>query len=149
MIYDRTQEHVDKAIELRDSKVKTFSELTQDEIDILERGTLTINTINRIESKQEEIKNLLAEIGYYVDIENKTWDYSDVFTEDEFKRIIDNDDKLKKAFFTYSTTPKTPEASYHYEVINSIEKILVDLDVMINDVKNYYRQCGTFNCGEE
>ena len=33
--------------------------------------------------------------------------------------------------------------------INALEKILHDLDVMINDVKSHYRQCGAFECGEE
>ena len=34
--------------------------------------------------------------------------------------------------------------------INALEKILFDLDVMINDVKSHYRECGTFEsgCGE-
>ena len=53
MIFDRTQNDVDTAIRLRREKVQTFQELTESEIVILEKGTLTINTLNRIESKQE------------------------------------------------------------------------------------------------
>ena len=32
--------------------------------------------------------------------------------------------------------------------LNDVEKILYDLDVMINNVKSHYRECGTFESGE-
>ena len=60
MIFDRTQNDVDTAILLRDTKVKKFETLTESEIATLEKGTLTINTLNRIENKQEEfVKTIL------------------------------------------------------------------------------------------
>lgn len=149
MIFDRTQNDVDTAILLRDTKVKNFEELTESEIATLEKGTMTYNTLNRIESKQGELKNLFNEMGYYnAPIVNKSWSETQIFDESEFQRIIDNENALRDAFFVYSDTPKTPKISYHYNDINALEKILVDLDVMINDVKSRYRQCGTFRCGE-
>ena len=36
---------------------------------------------------------------------------------------------------------------YHFETINSIEKILEDLDTMEDDIKALYRECGNFECG--
>jgi hypothetical protein len=68
---------------------------------------------------------------------------------DEFERILKNTDALRDAFFVFSETPPTPPVSFHYEDINALEKILHDLDVMINDVKTHYRECGTFECGED
>ena len=56
MIFDRTQNDVDTAILLRDTKVKNFETLTESEIATLEKGMLTINTLNRIETKQRRIK---------------------------------------------------------------------------------------------
>lgn len=150
MIFDRTQNDVDTAILLRDTKVKTFQELTESEIATLEKGTLTINTLNRIENKQEELKNLFNGMGYWnTPITNKNWDYTQIFNENEFQRIIGNLNILRQAFFVYSDTPNTPPISYHFSDINALEKILYDLDVIINDVKSHYRECGTFYCGEE
>ena len=150
MIFDRTQNDVDTAIFLRNTKVKKFETLTESEIATLEKGTLTINTINRIEAKQEELKNLFNDMGYWnTPITNKLWSENDVFNVDEFQRIIDNTNILREAFFVYKATPNTPPISYHYNDINALEKILYDLDVMINDVKSNYRECGTFECGEE
>ena len=150
MIFDRTQNDVDTAILLRDTKVKKFETLTESEIATLEKGMLTINTLNRIETKQEELKNLFNEMGYWnTPIINKTWSENDIFNVDEFQRILDNTNILRRAFFVYKDTPNTPPISYYWDDINSLEKILYDLDVMINDVKSNYRECGTFYCGEE
>lgn len=149
MIFDRTQNDVDAAVFLRDTKVKNFETLTESEIATLEKGTLTFNTLNRIESKQEELKNLFNEIGYWnTPITNNVWGENDIFNVDEFQRIIDNTNVLRKAFFVYNATPNTPPISYYWDDINAIEKILHDLDVMINDVKSHYRECGTFESGE-
>jgi hypothetical protein len=149
MIFDRTQNDVDAAILLRKTKVNEFKELTDADIVALERGTLTINTLNRIENKQEELKNLLNDIGYWnTPIINKVWSENDIFDVDEFQRILDNINILRQAFFVYKSTPNTPPISYHYNDMNALEKILYDLDVMINDIKSHYRECGVFECGE-
>lgn len=149
MIFDRTQNDVDTAIVLRREKVQKFQELTGSEIETLEKGTLTINTLNRIENKQEKLKNLFNDMGYWnTPITNKVWDETDIFNVDEFERILNNVNILRQAFFVYKDTPNTPPVSYHYNDINTLEKILYGLDVMINDVKSHYRECGNFECGE-
>lgn len=149
MITNRTQYDVDTAILIRNTKVKKFETLTESDIATLERGMMTINTLNRIEAKQEELKTLLNGMGYWnTSITNKAWTETEIFDADEFQRIIDNTNVLRDAFFGYKDTPSTPSISYHYKDINALEKILYDLDVMINDVKSHYRECGTFESGE-
>lgn len=149
MIYDRTKTDVDAAIRVRRDSVQNFIPLMNWEIDVLERGTITINTLNRIENKQKSLKSLFNDMGYWnTPTINKEWQYTDIFDVVNFQRIIDNLNILRNAFFVFTNTPKTPPVSYHYEDINSLEKILFDLDVMINDVKSRYRRCGTFRCGE-
>lgn len=150
MIFDRTKQDVEQAVKIRDEKIKLFIPITNEEQDILNRGMLTVQTINRIEEKQEELKNLFNEMGYWnIPIENKhPWYEGYVFDETEFKRIIYNTNVLRGAFFVFKDTPVTPPMSYYYEDINALEKILYDLDVMIDDVKSHYRECGAFECGE-
>ncbi len=150
MIFDRTQADVSEAIKIRDSKVKSFAQLTDSEAETLERGFVTINTLNRIETAQDTLKGLLNEMGYYnMPILNKTWEKEQVFTKSDLERIVANLDVLRDAFFVYSDTPATPSAKYHYSSFNDLEKIIYDLDVMINDVKSHYKECGAFECGEE
>lgn len=151
MIFDRTQNDVDTAIILRREKGQKFQELTESEIATLEKGTLTINTLNRIENKQEELKNLFNDMGYWnTPVSTKQWEYAGVFKGEEFDRILRNLEVLKNAFFVYKNTPDIPDNNYRkYQTINDVEKIIYDLDVMINDVKSNYRICGNFECGEE
>ena len=149
MIFDRTQVDIDTAKRIRREKVQAFQSLTESDISTLERGMITINTLNRIEGKQEELKNLLTEIGYWnADVSNKLWVAEDIFNVDDFQRIINNINILRNAFFVYRGTPITPPVSYHYNDINALEKILHDIDVMINDVKSNYRECGAYEGGE-
>lgn len=150
MIFDRTQSDVDKAVELRKEKVQKFEELTDSEIEILEKGTITINTLNRIENKQSELKELLNGIGYWDNsILSKPWEYNDIFNKEDFQRIVDNTNILRESFFVYKNTPNTPKVSYYYEDINSLEKILFDIETMIADVESNYSECGDLECGEE
>jgi hypothetical protein len=149
MIFDRTKYDVENAIIIREEKVKKFQELTDDDIIILEKGFLTINTLNRIEEKQKELKNIFEKSFYFVDeIENKKWNYEDIFKKEDWQRILHNCDILKKSYFVYSSTPKIPDEKFtKYQNINDLEKTLYDLNVMIEDVKSNYRECGAFECG--
>ena len=151
MIFDRTQNDVDTAIRLRREKVQNFQELTDEEIATLEKGTMTVNTINRIDDKQKELKNLFNAMGYWDTpiVTYSEWKNTHIFRETNFQDLVNNTNILRKAFFVYKDTPNTPPVSYHYNDINALEKILYDLNVMINDVKSHYRECGTFECGEE
>lgn len=148
MIFNRTEQDVKKAIEIRNTKIKTFSTLSDAEKAIIERGALLVSTLNRIEQKQAELKNLLNGIGYYnIVVSTKTWQTGAEFTIADIRRIINNEKSLVSAFFVYNDTPKIPESFLHYNDTNAVEKILEDLDVMINDVKSNYRECGNYNCG--
>lgn len=151
MIFNRTQTDIDNALNIRVKKVQKFAELSSEDIEQLERGFLTINTLNRIEEKQQELKNLFdADVYFVEDFENKSWTYTDYFKQDDFDRILDNLSKSKRAYFVYSTTPQVTDNNYRrYQTINAVEHILNDLDLMISDVKSHYRQCGNVQCGEE
>lgn len=150
MIFNRTQADVDAAKKIRAEKVQNFETLTDEEKNTLERGLLTINTLNRIEVMQATLPNIFNGMGYWnIQIENESWDETQIFDVDDFQRIIDNTNLLRGAFLVYSHTPDTPPVSYYYVDINSLEKILNDLDLMINDIKSYYAECGNYYCGEE
>ena len=147
MIFDRTQNDVDTAILLRDTKVKKFEMLTESEIATLEKGTLTINTLNRIENKQQAIKVLFDNIAINVDIQNKVWDGTEIFDKANFERILKNLNILVENFCVYKNTPSVPSISYHFEDINSIEKILFDLEELYNKALKSFVYCGITYCG--
>lgn len=150
MITDRTKADVDYAKEIIDSKVKLFLELTDEDLQILERGTIGIGTINRIGSKQKDLKNKMETHGYFVkNIETKIWDHNDIFDENDFLQLINNTILLRDAFFVYSNTPENVYLSYDYENINNLEKILVDIEKILDYMIANFRECGTFYSGDE
>lgn len=150
MIYDRTIEDVTQALEIRKNYVQKGLPLEQSQIDILERGTLTINTINRIENKIQELQNKFNEIYYFCgDVSVKNWQYSQIFYyETEFARILHNIELLMQAFYVKDDTPQIPEIDVYFQNINDMEKILYDLETVYNDMQLFFRECGTFECGE-
>ena len=151
MIFDRTQNDVDTAVALRNTKVKNFEALTESEIATLEKGTLTINTLNRIESKISELNSLLETLGYVpFDIVIKNWEYTDIFSSDEFNRILANVGMLRAAIPVMKDTPDTPMAEYYYSNINDLEKILYDIDFLLNNSQknvNFYWAIGIADTG--
>ena len=150
MVYDRTIEDVNEAKRIAEEVIKAFQTPTQTQLDILERGMLTVTAINRIESKQEEIRQRLNEAGYYDNLgSNQTdWVAYDSFMQEDLQRLADNCKSLRNSFFVYADTPEPPKPIYHFEEINKMEKILVDLESAIQDMVSRYRECGTFNSGE-
>jgi hypothetical protein len=144
--YSRTQNDVDNSILI----IAQFpKELSEEEITILENGTLTPEIINRIEQNQKELKNLLNEMGYYnLGDTNKTWNDGDYFKENDLMRLFENAKKLCENFYVFSNTPKTPPAEFYWQNFNDLEKIAYDIEKMIDVIKSKYRQCGTFQCGE-
>lgn len=149
MIYNRTQADIDIAIAIR-ARLQSGETLTDADINALERGTLTINTLNRIEQKQTELKELFNSIGYWDtdNIVNRQWHYDDFFKRADFDRILANLEILQNAYYIYANTLNVPNANYRqFETINAVENILADLEKMIEDMSDNYRYCGDAECG--
>lgn len=148
MITDRTEASVAVAKSLL-LKAQSGQTLTAEEISAIEKGICSITMLNRVENAQKELAETLNSMNYSVSIENKNWTYAEIFSYMDYLRIIGNLNKLKNAYYVLSTTPRTPTYIYGWNEANAIEKILVDIESVINDMKSKYRECGTFNCGEE
>lgn len=149
MIYDRTIEDVNEAIRIVNERVKRFLPLTASEWDKLERGLMTVDTINRIESKQAEIRDSLNKNGYYNNVGlNKSWELNGYFMQEDLDRLARNTEMLRNSIKVYIDTPSPPKPIYHFEEINKMEKILVDLERIATSIKLKYKRCNTFNCGE-
>ena len=149
MIYNRTEEDVRNAKTIIMEKVQKKEELTESDIAILERGTLTINTLNRIENKQSELKSRFDSFFYFFGVvETKDWESDDIFKLSDLQRLISNNSVLRSAFYVLTGTPEDPSPRYHYENINDLEKILVDLEYNLDYMISHFRQCGATQCGE-
>ena len=148
MIYNRTGKDVEQAKEIR-AKIQVGETISQEEADIMERGTITSNTLNRISQKQAELKALLDENGYFCGaVSVRDWNYSDVFRLADFENLIANLTTLRTAFFALRKTPANPLPKYHFSNINDLEKILFDLESNLDYMIANFPECGNYECGE-
>ena len=75
------------------------------------------------------------------------WTINDYLTVADATRWIDNVKAIRSKCSGKSSTPETPEAlSYHFTVINQVEKVLSDIEAMAKDHLLY---CSDTICGGE
>lgn len=87
-----------------------------------------------------------AEVGK---AEDREWQEGDVLYRPQWTTYLDNVQRLRDAYYTLAETgelPK-PEDKLGYVGANTIEKVLADIDLLIDCMKSSYRRCGTFRAG--
>ena len=160
LIYDRTESDETASAAIRKSyqKLGNWSGLTDAEKAQLERGTLTYNTLNRVELAVKLLAAALTAAGYPVEItpvlkgskaEDREWQEGDIVRRAQWATYLDNVQRLRAAYYTLAETgelPK-PEDKLGYVGANNIEKVLADIDLLIDCMKSSYRRCGTFRAG--
>ena len=148
MIYDRTIQDVAQAKEIFETKVKNFVALTTAEKTTLERGRVTVNTLNRIEQKQAEMAQKLKNYGYFDgDIINKSWS-NEVFFNEDLKRLAQNTATLREAFYIISSDMKNPEARFFYEDFNTMERFLAEIEALIENMEKSFKRSGAVSANQ-
>jgi hypothetical protein len=148
MIFDRTFEDIGKVKQIL-KKLKEFANLTQADVETLERGTITYNTLNRIENKQKELAEILEQWTYLiVPISNKSWTKNDIFNQADLERLANNTIVLREAFYVIDKTQPNPKARYDYQDINAMEKILDEIDRLVEVTKTSFKRSNTFESGQ-
>lgn len=87
-----------------------------------------------------------AEIGA---LEDREWRESDIIRLSQWRQYLANVQVLRDAYYTLAETGQLPDAEdrLDYAEANNIEKVLADIDLLINGMKSSYRRCGTFQSG--
>ena len=144
-IYNRTQADVDYAIaELNKLKEQGYADVVY-----YRKGCLNANDFNRIEGDIEYLSDTLSTLYYFSNTVSKTWKYSGLPNVADVTRILDNIKNIISALGQSKSAPKLPTTMRTFEQINDIEKNLYFLKEMLDDMVSYFRECGTFTCGEE
>ena len=87
-----------------------------------------------------------AEVGK---AEDREWQEGDIVRRPQWTTYLSNVQRLRDAYYTLAETgqlPK-PEDKLGYVGANTIEKVLADIDLLIDGMKASYRRCGTFRAG--
>ena len=139
-IYDRTQADVDYAkSQLRD-KIN--------DVDL--KGSLNANDLNRIESNTRYLADSLIKLYYFNNITTFTeWNMTTIPFLSHINRIINNINVLWEKYHKPPDAVDLPGTLLNFEQVNNIEKNIHLIKEMLDDMISSFRECGTFNCGEE
>ena len=87
-----------------------------------------------------------AEIGK---AEDREWQEGDVLYRPQWTTYLDNVQKLRNAYYTLAETGALPAPGdkLGYVGANNIEKVLADIDLLLDGMKSIYRRAGTFTAG--
>lgn len=82
-------------------------------------------------------------------LEDREWQEGDIVRRAQWSTYLDNVQKLRDAYYTLAETGQLPKPGdkLGYAGANTIEKILADIDLLIDCMKSSYRRCGTFRAG--
>lgn len=136
LIYDRTQADVEYA-------------LTHPDSEFFLKGAYNYTDLNRIEEWTEYIAEQLNLYGYKVNILTKLvdWTMEDFPVKTAMKRIRDNVQALKNAFVSFTNVPENLERMT-YQKANDLEKVLYELDALINNMIASFYFSGEIYGGE-
>lgn len=114
------------------------------------KGCFNPVDINRIENNTRYLSDELNSLVYCnsVDTQNN-WTKESTIYEEHITRIIGNISHILDKYFKPPDSPTLPGTLLTYEQVNNLEKNLHLLKEMLDNMKNSFKRCGTFNCGEE
>lgn len=83
------------------------------------------------------------------EVVSREWRESDIVRLSQWRQYLANVQALRDAYYTLGETGQLPDAADRLDYIgaNNIEKILADIDLLIDCMKSSYRRCGTFQAG--
>ena len=113
------------------------------------KGCFNTTDINRIEQNTQYLSDLLNALYYFNDVTVESWVEGDAPQESHVDRIITNIKILWEKYHKPATAVTLPTTLLDFEQVNAIEKNLHLIKEMVDDMTSSFRECGTFNCGEE
>lgn len=137
LVYDRTEQDVETARTQRGTALTPL------------KGCYNVSDLNRVSAAAETLAKQLTAAGYPVTITPQTFAEGGTLRRTEWEIYLANVQALRDAYYTLAETGELPksEDKLDYQGANTIEKILADIDLLIDCMKASYRRCGTFRAG--
>lgn len=114
-------------------------------------GHYEISDLNRVGNAMYYIAARLRACGWDITVSPRTdWVLTDRVTPSAAKRYLNNLRKIRTALTLFSTTPDAPSgaAPFNAQEANNIEKILIDVEDMVERTMSAYFYSGDLYAGE-
>ena len=149
MIFDRTQQNVDKLKEL--SKLR-YQDMTDEQkqawVDNL-KGCLRYTDLNRVEEGIVLVGEKIKQAGFSVSLlPKKEWTKDDIPKSSDIERMLTNIGRIRDIGIYMTHTPEAPtDVRLDWSKANDIERILYDVELMLVPKTETYIYCGEIISG--
>ena len=150
LIYDRTAEDVERALALaKKAEAGTLTDAEKTEWLAGMKGCYNATDMNRVEAAVQTLAAELNAAGYTVEIVPQTFAETDTVRLSQWRQYLANVQALRDAYYTLGETGQLPDAADRlgYQGANTIEKVLADIDLLLEGMLTMYRRAGTFTSG--
>lgn len=151
LVFDRTQQDVDRMVEMLKLTYEKLSEEQKAEWDShRSKGSWNYTDANRVSVYINYLIEWLNSVGYYITdgtLVYDSWKSSDNFYTDSLQRIIDALNKLI-GYIDSSISKFGYVTSFNYTYANELERVLAQLyEFSLNHERSLF-YCGEVYCGE-
>lgn len=151
LITDRTESDVAHWRTLHSKGWAGLTEAERSEWSNSLKGSYNYTDMNRVESAVLYVASRLSEVGYPVTVNTKsTWTVTDKPTKADMDRYFGNVAKLRSMIAVYATTPLPPTTAKKFDYVsaNALEKILLDIDGLLNKLSQSWHYSNEIYAGE-
>lgn len=140
LIYNRTATDVEELARLAEAiKAGTAtSAQAQQYLNGVNKGAYGVSDLVRVENAVVYIRDRLQEFGYRVDLEIVgKWSKEYLPTQDDFRRYFNNIAIIRATLEEHKNSPPVPSSDislFGYAEANAVEKILVDMEDLLNRI---------------
>ena len=141
LITDRTLPDVETVSSLTEAikNGTATAEQVKQYLDVNQKGAYTYRDMNRVENAVYYVAARLKEYGYLHTLPPvRQWTVEDKPNLEDFERYFGNIAAIRGAISVWASTPKVPDSAVGFDVnaANALERILVDVDQIINYMKD-------------
>lgn len=114
-------------------------------------GFYGIEDLNRVGEAMYYVAERLRSCGWDIEVSPRTdWVLTDRATPSAAKRYLDNLRRLRSTLVLFATTPEAPSGETPFDALeaNDIEKILIDIEDMVQRTQASYFYSGDLFAGE-
>lgn len=115
------------------------------------KGTYNAADLNRVSTAVLDIAGQFSTLGYAVPVTARTdWAEADIPTTSQMEVYRQNIATLRRQIAVMQSTPKTPETMRFLDYVkaNDIERILLDLDTLLDKLMKSWYFSGELYAGE-
>ena len=149
LITDRTTQDVERVKALQ---AKAWQDMTEEEkVEWLSplKGSYNYADLNRVEEAVAYVAGRLKEYGYLPSLpDTRAWSVGDIPNAGDFARYLGNVAALRRAIVVWKSTPEAPNRINSVNEANALERILVDLNQLLNNMSKAWFYSGDLYLAE-